>query len=68
MVCAQLADKNGITISQSCRSAMLHYRSELLTMLTTLTFYPFLVFGNAEQKQILTLELYAGFEEDQVIK
>ncbi|XP_075212962.1 lipid droplet biogenesis associated protein seipin isoform X2 [Lycorma delicatula] len=65
MVCAQLADKDGLMVSQACRSAMLHYRSELLTMLTTLTLYPLFIFGHAEEKQTLTLELYSDFEEDQ---
>lgn len=66
MVCAQLADKDGIMVSQSCRSAILHYRSELLNLLTTLTCYPMYCFGHTEEKQILTLELYSSFEEDQV--
>lgn len=65
MVCAQLADKNGMTVSQACRSAMLHYRSALLTLLTTLTFYPMFVLGHIEEKQTLLLELYSNFEEDQ---
>lgn len=66
MVCAQLADKDGIMVSQACRSAMLHYRSELLTMLSTLTFYPLFMLGRAEEKQTLTVELYSDFEDDQV--
>lgn len=67
MVCIRLQDKDGQLVDNSCRSAMLHYRSYLLHMLSTLIFSPMMVFGNKEEKQNIVLELLADFEEDQVI-
>lgn len=67
MVCIQLHDKEGGLVDNSCRSTMLHYRSYLLHTLTTLIFSPMLMFGNKEEKQNIVLELFADFEEDQVI-
>lgn len=64
MVCADLADKDGVMVSNSCRSTMLHYRSQLLSILTTLTLSPFMVLGSTEEKQTIVLELYSHFEED----
>ncbi|XP_039280483.1 seipin isoform X2 [Nilaparvata lugens] len=64
MVCADLADKDGVMVSNSCRSTMLHYRSQLLSILTTLTLSPFMVLGSSEEKQTIMLELYSHFEED----
>ncbi|XP_043279402.1 seipin [Venturia canescens] len=65
MVCAQLKSRDGVLVDKSCRSAMLHYRSTLLHLLTTFTFSPMLIFGSAEEKQYVTLELFGNFEEDQ---
>lgn len=45
---------------------MLHYRSELLQMLDTLVFSSLLLFGFAEQKQLLEVELYADYRENSV--
>lgn len=67
MVCVQLRDKESQLVDNSCRSTMLHYRSYLLHTLTTLIFSPMLMFGNKEEKQNIVLELFADFEEDQVI-
>lgn len=67
MVCAQLRSRDGFLVDHSCRSAMLHYRSTLLHMLTTLTFSPMMIFGNVEEKQDVVLELFGNFEEDQVV-
>lgn len=67
MVCAQLRSRDGYLIDHTCKSAMLHYRSTLLHILTTLTFSPMMIFGKAEEKQDVILELFNNFEEDQVI-
>lgn len=67
MVCAELRSRNGFLVDHTCRSAMLHYRSTLLHMLTTLIFSPMMIFGNVEEKQDVILELFSNFEEDQVI-
>ncbi|XP_046490830.1 seipin isoform X1 [Neodiprion pinetum] len=65
MVCAQLRDRDGVLVGNACRSAMLHYRSSLLHILTTLTFSPMMILGSAEEKQNIVLEMFANFEEDQ---
>lgn len=65
MVCAQLRSRDGYLVDQTCKSAMLHYRSTLLHTLTTLTFSPMMIFGNVEEKQDIMLELFSNFEEDQ---
>ncbi|XP_046627994.1 seipin isoform X3 [Neodiprion virginianus] len=65
MVCAQLRDRDGVLVENACRSAMLHYRSSLLHILTTLTFSPMMILGSAEEKQNIVLEMFANFEEDQ---
>ncbi|XP_011256069.1 seipin isoform X2 [Camponotus floridanus] len=65
MVCVELRSRNGFLVDHTCRSAMLHYRSTLLHMLTTLTFSPMMIFGNVEEKQDVILELFSNFEEDQ---
>lgn len=67
MVCIQLHDKESRLVDNSCRSTMLHYRSYLLHTLTTLIFSPMMMFGNKEEKQNIVLELFADFEEDQVM-
>lgn len=45
---------------------MLHYRSNLLQMLDTLVFSSLLLFGFAEQKQVLEVELYPEYRENSV--
>lgn len=45
---------------------MLHYRSHLLQMLDTLVFSSLLLFGFAEQKQLLEVELYSDYRENSV--
>ncbi len=66
MVCIQLKDKNGYLISQSCRSNMMHYRSDLLAKAKLVLFSPLFIFGAKEEKQTVTFEPYSDFEEDQV--
>lgn len=65
MVCAQLRDRNGVLVGNACRSAMLHYRSSLLHVITTLMFSPMMILGSTEEKQHIILELFGNFEEDQ---
>lgn len=48
------------------RQVMLHYRSNLLQMLDTLVFSSLLLFGFAEQKQLLEVELYPEYRENSV--
>ncbi|XP_048952423.1 seipin isoform X20 [Canis lupus baileyi] len=58
--------RGGRIISTSSRSVMLHYRSDLLQMLDTLVFSSLLLFGFAEQKQLLEVELYSEYRENSV--
>lgn len=66
MVCADFRGKYGKLITHSCRSAMLHYKSSLLHTIHTLLFSPFFLFGTAEEKQHVTVELFTEFQEDEV--
>ncbi|XP_035978089.1 seipin isoform X5 [Halichoerus grypus] len=59
--------RGGRIISTSSRSVMLHYRSDLLQMLDTLVFSSLLLFGFAEQKQVLEVELYAEYRENSYV-
>ncbi|XP_008835738.1 seipin isoform X2 [Nannospalax galili] len=59
--------RGGRVISTSSRSVMLHYRSQLLQMLDTLVFSSLLLFGFAEQKQLLEVELYADYRENSYV-
>ncbi|XP_026461669.1 seipin [Ctenocephalides felis] len=65
MVCAEMRDTASKLRGHSCRSAMLHYRSDLLHSLNTLALSPLLIIGTAEQKQIVPVELFSNYEEDQ---
>lgn len=66
MVCSQLMDKKLITVSMACKSTMLRYRSPLVHTLSTLILAPLYVFDVLEEKQILEVELYSDFQDDQV--
>lgn len=66
MVCIRLADRAGFLTSQSCRSGMLHYHSDLLHKAKVILLSPLFIFGAKEEKQVLNFELYSDFEEDQV--
>lgn len=59
--------RGGRIISTSSRSVMLHYRSDLLQMLDTLVFSSVLLFGFAEQKQLLEVELYPEYRENSYV-
>ncbi|XP_050517973.1 seipin isoform X2 [Diabrotica virgifera virgifera] len=63
MVCVEFMAKDGSLVDNSCRSTMLHYRSTLLDALYKLVFSPFFVFGSTEEKQKITVELFAEYEE-----
>ncbi|XP_061461939.1 seipin [Rhineura floridana] len=64
MVVISCYTKGGRIISSSARSAMLHYRSNLLQILDTLAFASFFLSGFSEQKQTVEVELYSDYKED----
>lgn len=66
MVCVDLKDRDGEEIARSCRSAMLHYKSYIHHILSTLVYSPFLLSGSTEEKQVVHVELFSSFEEDPV--
>lgn len=54
--------RGGGIISSVGRSAMLHYRSDLLQTLSTFFFSPLLLTGMAEQKQLIEVELFSEYK------
>lgn len=67
MVCADFQGANGKILANSCRSTMLHYKGFLLDNLYKIVYIPFYLFGNAEEKQNVHVELFSDFEEIEVI-
>lgn len=66
MVCVDFKAKNGETLANSCRSAMLHYKSGLLDFLYKVIFIPFFILGSSEEKQLVHVELFSDYEEFEV--
>lgn len=64
MVCAELRDKETKLRSHSCRSSMLHYRSNLARTITTIVMSPLIVFGFKEETQQIPVELFTSYEDD----
>lgn len=54
--------KGGKTVSSVGRSTMLHYRSSLLQIMSTVMFSPFFLSGMAEQKQLIEVELFSDYK------
>ncbi|KAM4018091.1 seipin isoform 1-T3 [Anomaloglossus baeobatrachus] len=67
MVAMSCYTRGGKEISYTARSAMLHYKSQLLKTLETLTVFPLLISGLSEQKQILEVELHSEYREDSYV-
>lgn len=66
MVCVRLTDKYGYLVSSSCRSSRLKYMSNLYRVIHTIFMAPFYLAGFSGEKQLVQLEMYTDFEEDQV--
>lgn len=66
MVCAEMRDQLTNLRGHSCRSAMLPYKSYLVTLLTTWVNSPLLIFGFREEKQLVPIELFSNYEDDQM--
>lgn len=65
MVCVDFKAKDGETLANSCRSAMLHYKSGLLDTLYKVVFIPFFILGSSEEKQLVHVELFSDYEESE---
>lgn len=70
MVCVEFLGKKSNSpykakelLTTTCRSTMLHYRSTLLELVHTAVYIPFFLFGTAEEKQHLIVELFSEYEE-----
>ncbi|XP_064117849.1 seipin-like isoform X2 [Macrobrachium nipponense] len=59
-----MKSQNGESLRHSSRSAMLRYRSPLLQTIGTTIFAPLMLYGVSEEKQMVTVELFAQYEED----
>ncbi|XP_060519598.1 seipin isoform X2 [Cylas formicarius] len=65
MVCIDFRGKNRKILANSCRSAMLHYKSNLLDTIYKLIFLPFFIFGSAEETQTVHVELFSDYVESE---
>lgn len=61
MICVDMKDKENMLKSHACRSTMLRYQSQWLSMIKTLVFIPFYVFGFREEKQTLNVEIFTKY-------
>lgn len=65
MVCAEMRDQSTKLRSHSCRSAMLHYRSYAIRMLSTIIMSPLVVLGLKDETQQVPVELFSSYEDCQ---
>ncbi|XP_055638173.1 seipin [Toxorhynchites rutilus septentrionalis] len=64
-VCGTMHDHLYEFSMKSCRLTMIHYKSGLLKMLSTIFLTPFLILGYREEKQTVSVELFTHFEDSQ---
>lgn len=50
---------------KSCRLSMLHFKSNLLKMISTVVMAPFFILGYREEKQLVAIDLFTHFEDSQ---
>lgn len=50
---------------KSCRLSMVHFKSGLLKMMTTVMLAPFYILGYREEKQTVAIDLFTHFEDSQ---
>lgn len=48
---------------KSCRLTMIHFKSSLLKMISTVVMTPFFIFGQREEKQVVAVDLFSHFED-----
>lgn len=63
-VCAEMREQGGELKGHSCRTAILHYKSDLLNWIATWIRAPLYMFGLREEKQLLEVELFSTFHDD----
>ncbi|XP_068239702.1 seipin isoform X2 [Palaemon carinicauda] len=64
LVDLDMKGQEGNSLRHSSRSAMLRYKSPLLQTIGTTIFAPLMLYGMSEEKQMVTVELFAQYEED----
>lgn len=64
MACMNITGKMNTFLSKSCKSSPALYRSPLLKILETVTFWPFLVSGWCRQEQNIHIEFFHDFRPD----
>ncbi|XP_014088691.1 seipin [Bactrocera oleae] len=64
MVCGEMRDTNALLRGQSCRSAMMRYRSPLIRTISTWALSPLYVLGLKEEFQRVPVEVFANYLEE----
>ncbi|KXJ81651.1 hypothetical protein RP20_CCG018302 [Aedes albopictus] len=65
-VCATMQSRSSAEFSvKSCRLSMVHFKSGLLKMMTTVMLAPFYILGYREEKQTVAIDLFTHFEDSQ---
>lgn len=64
LVCAEMRDQGQNLRGHSCRSAMLRYKSDLLTRITTWVLSPLFILGVREEKQSVQVELFSDYLDE----
>ena len=64
MTCLTLTTGDGVRIEQSCKSAILEYRSPLQKMIDTLVSTPLLLTGMSKQNQQININFFQDFQLD----
>lgn len=65
LVCAELRSRNTLQ-GHSCRTSIIHYKSQILHKVKLLLFLPFFIFGFMEETQPISVELFSNYEDDPV--
>jgi len=64
MSCIHMRTQTGETLKEVCKSNILEYRSELLRIIETFVFAPFLFIGSTTQRQWIRIQYFKEFYDD----
>lgn len=65
-VCATMRNNDAPDYAmKSCRLTMIHFKSTLLKMISTVIMAPFFVLGYREEKQVISVDLFTSYEDSQ---
>lgn len=59
-----MISEDGEVLKSTHRSGVLRYKSMLVKLFSTLAYIPMLLFGSAEEKQIVSLQMFEKYVED----